>query len=186
MFLHELVRSVFPGSLTGPESLGDTWAHHSTPVLRLGFFPALDIFSSGETSGGSFVLIKSALYHSPFMRDCAFVSRSLHGELGWWLVQWFPSPIWQTMTRKPALLLACVSQGFLAFLEARLVGTVCLPVVQSRSHASRVGKKRELGTALSNPRVGCIVPPFRTCLQLNALDAFEFDFLFFFWSHFEM
>ncbi|KAM7324007.1 hypothetical protein ACRRTK_016312 [Alexandromys fortis] len=26
---------------------------------------------------------------------------------------------------------ACVSQGVLAFLEARLVGPICLPVVQS-------------------------------------------------------
>lgn len=89
-------------------------------------------------------------------------------------------PARQAMTGKPALSLgACVSQGVLAFLEARLVGTICLPVVQSHPHALRVGKTEFMGTVLRHPRVG-LVPLVRTCLQLNALDAFEFDFFFLF------
>lgn len=53
-------------------------------------------------------------------------------------------------------------------------------MVQSHPHALRLGKTEFMGTVLSRPRVG-LVPLVRTCLQLkNALDAFEFDFLFFF------
>lgn len=45
------------------------------------------------------------------------------------------------------------------------------------SHALRE-KTEFMGTLLSHPRVGLVLL-VRTCLQLNALDAFEFDFLFF-------
>lgn len=72
---------------------------------------------------------------------------------------------------------ACVSQGVWLFLKQ---GWLAQSAYQWSSHIACFlrGKTEFMGTVLSYPRVG-LVPLVRTCLQLNALDAFEFDFLFF-------